>query len=232
MMVGLTGPLTPAILDEWRQRQFGGLRLPADEPAAGVAGARALIDSVRAVMTHPLLAATQHEGANITAAAQRLQAEGFDIDLAPDADVAAGRSPASVAQNVTAAIAGIHAAGIYAVASVSANSLQAQQWLPLRAAIGAHVDMVMAPDLGVAAVRSQLGFKGVLISEDLRSQTADAAVRFLKDGGDMVLISPDIAAADDTYDAIHTAVLSGSYERVKLDASVQRLLSLGLRFMP
>jgi len=233
MMVGLTEPLTPAILDDWRQRQFGGLRLlPTDQHAADMAGIRALIDSVRAVMTHPLLAATQHEGANITEAAQRLQAEGFDIDLAPDADVAAGRSPASVAQNVTAAIAGIHAAGIYAVASVSTQSLQAQQWLPLRAAIGARVDMVMAPDIGVAALRSQLGFNGVLISGDLRSQKADAAVRFLKDGGDMVLISPDIVAADDAYDAIHTAVLSGSYKRPQLDASVQKLLSLGLRFMP
>jgi hypothetical protein len=48
----------------------------------------------------------------------------------------------------------------------------------------------------------------------------------------MVLVSHDIALADATYDAIHAAVLDGSYPRAQLDGSMQRLLSLGLRFMP
>jgi beta-glucosidase-like glycosyl hydrolase len=59
-----------------------------------------------------------------------------------------------------------------------------------------------------------------------------AAVRFLTNGGDMVIVSHDVAVADATYDAIHQAVLSGVYPRTQLDASVQRLLSLGLRYMP
>ena len=59
-----------------------------------------------------------------------------------------------------------------------------------------------------------------------------AAVRFLKNGGDMVTVSHDIAVADTTYAALHAAVLNGSYPRAQLDASVQKLLSLGLRYMP
>jgi hypothetical protein len=48
----------------------------------------------------------------------------------------------------------------------------------------------------------------------------------------MVIVSHDIAVADATYGAIHAAVLNGSYPRAQLDGSVQKLLSLGLRYMP
>ena len=48
----------------------------------------------------------------------------------------------------------------------------------------------------------------------------------------MVIVAHDIAVADATYAAIHAAVLSGSYPRAQLDGSVQKLLSLGLRYMP
>jgi hypothetical protein len=47
-----------------------------------------------------------------------------------------------------------------------------------------------------------------------------------------VTVAHDLEVADATYDAIHAAVLDGSYGRTKLDASVQKLLNLRLRFMP
>lgn len=59
-----------------------------------------------------------------------------------------------------------------------------------------------------------------------------ATVRFLANGGDMPIVSHDIAVADAIFDAIHAAVLGGTYPRAQLDASVQKLLSLGLRYMP
>jgi translation initiation factor RLI1 len=59
-----------------------------------------------------------------------------------------------------------------------------------------------------------------------------AAVRFLTDGGDMVIVSHDLAVADATDDAVHAAVLDGTYPRAQLDASVQKLLNLSLKFMP
>jgi len=88
-------------------------------------------------------------------------------------------------------------------------------------------------------VPKDLGYQGVIVSDDLEmgslipsDSPPAAAVRFLKNGGDMVIVSRDIAVADATYAAIHNAVLNGTYPRGQLDASVQRLLSLGLRYMP
>jgi hypothetical protein len=48
----------------------------------------------------------------------------------------------------------------------------------------------------------------------------------------MVIVSHDLAVADATDDAIHAAVLNGTYPRAQLDATVQKLLNLTLKFMP
>ncbi|HET9848172.1 MAG TPA: glycoside hydrolase family 3 N-terminal domain-containing protein [Candidatus Dormibacteraeota bacterium] len=315
MMVGFKGPLTPSVLDDWRQRQFGGLVvMPLNQNAHTPAAIRQLIASVRGVMAHPLLAATNQEGGTVCfsetrvpclagarqAAAQGpaavegemstmsegLKALGFDINFAPVADVwdgvqpvmgerSYGQSPQLVAQDVTAAIAGIHAAGMYAAAKhfpgqgtanadtqvalplvgESAQTLITRDWVPFKAAVDAHVDMVMIGHLNVPAIdpsapasmsvtvmrdlRSELGYQGIVISDDLEMGALSpqypppiAAVRFLENGGDMVIVSHSIGVADATYDAIHTAVLNATYPRAQLDASVQKLLSLGNRYMP
>lgn len=280
MMVGFKGPLTPATLADWRQHQFGGLIVvPINQNAPDPAAIRQLIQSVRAVMVHPVLTATNQEGGTVcfqetrvpcmagarqvgsqgpgavqsvmTTMSQGLKALGFDINFAPVADVwdgvhpfmnerSYGKDPQAVAQDVTAAIAGIHAAGIYAAAKhESAQTLHTQDWIPFRAAMAARVDFVSVPSSDLQVLRTELGYQGVIISGDLQLgvPTPDfpppsAAVRFLANGGDMVMVSHDIAVADATYDAIHAAVLSGAYPRAQLDASVQKLLSLGLRYMP
>ena len=227
MMVGFTGPLTPAILEDWRQHQFGGLIVvPINQNGGDDTAIRQLIQSVRGVMLHPLMAATDHGGgtgqSEMAASSRGLKALGFDINLLPVAD----------AQDVTAAVAGIHAAGMYASARDSTD---------LRAVIAAHAEFVVVGHLNVPsiAVPKDLGYQGVIISDDLQMGAPSpqylppaAAVRFLKNGGDMVIVSHDIAVADATYAAVHAAVLNGSYPRAQLDASVQKLLSLGLRYMP
>ncbi|HEX9095411.1 MAG TPA: glycoside hydrolase family 3 N-terminal domain-containing protein [Candidatus Dormibacteraeota bacterium] len=315
MMVGFTGPATPAVLDDWRRHQFGGLIVDSiNQNAQDPAAIRQLIQSVRGVMAHPVLTATNQEGGTVcfretrvpclagarqvgpqgpaavqsemTSMSQGLKALGFDINFAPVADVwdgvhpsmrerSYGQNPQAVAQDVTAAIAGIHAAGIYAAAkdfpgrgaaeadsqlmlplvSESAQTLRSSDWVPFQAAIAAHADFVMvvhlnAPALDPAAptsmsaavlrmLRTDLGYPGVIISDDLQTGALasefpppTAAVRFLVNGGDMVIVAHDIGVADATYDAIHTAVLNGAYPRTQLDTSVQKLLSLGLRYMP
>ena len=226
MMVGFTGPPTPAILEDWRQHQFGGLIVvPINQNGGDDTAIRQLIQSVRGVMLHPLMAATDHGGgtgqSEMAASSRGLKALGFDINLLPVAD----------AQDVTAAVAGIHAAGMYASARDSTD---------LRAVIAAHAEFVVVGHLKVPsiAVPKDLGYQGVIISDDLQATALSpqnppaAAVRFLKNGGDMVIVAHDIAVADATYAAIHAAVLSGSYPRAQLDGSVQKLLSLGLRYMP
>jgi len=315
MMVGFQGPLTPAVLDDWRQRQFGGLIVvPINQNAQDPTAIQQLIQSVRGVMAHPLVAATNQEGGTVCFLETRvpclagarqaapngpsavqsemrtmsegLKALGFDINFAPVADVwdgthpfmserSYGQNPQLVAQDVTAAIAGIHAAGMYAAAkhfpghgtanadshlnlpvvSESAQTLRNRDWVPFRAAIGARVDFVMIAHLSVPSIdqsapasmsatvlqllRSELGYQGLVISDDLQMGALSsqypppaAAVRFLSNGGDMAIVSHDLGVADATYDAIHAAVLHGIYRRAQLDASVQKLLNLGLRFMP
>jgi beta-N-acetylhexosaminidase len=281
MMVGFKGPLTPAILADWRQHQFGGLIVvPINQNATDPAAIRGLIQSVRSVMAHPVLTATDQEGGTVcfkearvscmagarqvgsrgpaavqsemTTMSQGLKAVGFDINFAPVADVwdgvhpvmselSYGQNPQTVAQDVAAAIAGIHAAGIYAVAKrLSVQTPQTRDWIPFQAAIASHVEFVMmASSSQLHTVRTELGYQGVIISDDLQMDALgpefpppSAAVRFLANGGDMVMVSHDIAVADATYDAVHAAVLNGIYPRVQLDASVQKLLNLGLRYMP
>jgi beta-N-acetylhexosaminidase len=295
MMVGFQGPLTPAILAAWRQRQFGGLIVvPINQNAPDPGAIRQLIQSVRGVMAHPVLVATNQEGGTVcfqetqvpclagarqvatkgpgavqsqmASMSQGLKALGFDINFAPVADVwdglhpsmserSYGQNPQAVAQDVTAAIAGIHAAGLYAAAKHFPGQGTARDLIPFRAAVASHVEFVLVGHLNAPAIdpsapaslsprvlqllRSELGYQGVIISDDLQmgALTSDfpppaAAVRFLASGGDMVIVSHDLAVADATYDAIHAAVLSGAYPRVQLDGSVLKLLSLGLRFMP
>ena len=156
MMVGFTGPITPAILADWRSHQFGGLIVvPINQNAPDPAAIRRLIQSVRGVMAHPVLTATNQEGGTVcfqetrvpcmagarqagaqgpgavqsemTSMSQGLKALGFDINFAPVADVwdgvhpfmserSYGQNPHAVAQDVSAAVAGIHAAGLYATA--------------------------------------------------------------------------------------------------------------------
>src|SRR6202521_1512781 len=294
MMVGFKGPLIPAVLHDWRQHQFGGLLVvPVKQNAQNAAAIRQLIQSVRGVMLHPLMAATNQEGGTVcfletgvpclagarqvapegptavqselATMSRGLKALGFDINFAPVADVwdgshpfmserSYGENPQLVAQDVSAAIAGIHAAGMYAAAKHFPGDGK-RDFTPFQAAIAAHVEFVMVGHLNLPSIdpsvptsmsatvlqilRNELGYQGVVISDDLQMGALgpqypppSAAVRFLKNGGDMVIISHDIAVADASYAAIHAAVLNGSYPRAQLDASVQKLLSLGLRYMP
>ena len=315
MMVGLKGRLTQAVLDDWKQRQFGGLIVvPINQNAQDATAIKQLIQSVRGVMAHPLVASTNQEGGTVcfletgipclagarqvgpqgpgavqnemTSMSRGLKALGFDINFAPVADVwdgvhpfmserSYGQNPQAVAQDVSAAIAGIHAAGMYATAkhfpghgtadadshyklplvTESSQTLRDRDWVPFKAAIAAHVDMVMVAHLNVPAIdggaptsmssavmqalRTGLGYQGIVISDDMQMGALSpqypppaASVRFLENGGDMVIVSHDIEVADAAYDAIYAAVQNGSYHRSQLDASVQKLLSLRLQYMP
>ena len=315
MMVGFQGAASPAVLADWRQRQYGGLIVvPINQNGSAPGAIQRVIQSVRAVGTHTLLVSTNQEGgtvcfrethvpclagarqagpqgpraieAEMRTMSSGLRALGFDINFAPVADVwdgvhpfmserSFGQSPLVVGQDVTAAIVGIHTAGMYAAAkhfpghgsadadshlslplvSESFATVRSRDWVPFQAAIRAGVDFVMVGHLNVPALdataptsmsaavmralRQDLGYRGVVISDDLQMGALSpqyppsvAAVRFLSNGGDMVIVSHDLTVADATDDAIHAAVLNGTYPRAQLDASVQKLLNLTLKFMP
>src|SRR5207237_3216533 len=114
MMVGFRGPVTDAVLADWRRRQFGGLLIVnLNRNATTAAEMTALIGAVRAAGRHRLIAATDQEGGRICVAASTvpclampvgemgtvrmataLRNLGFDLDLGPVSDVCSG--PASI----------------------------------------------------------------------------------------------------------------------------------------
>src|ERR1700674_3004470 len=147
MMVGFQGSLSSGVLRDWKRHQFGGLLVVNGNHNAGSAASmRALIASVRGVVRHRLVAATDQEGGQVCLAissvpcmpmpvgrsgtiqmASALKSLGFDLDLGPVADVCNGpgsimwgrcygTDPASVATSVGAAVDGIHAARMLSAA--------------------------------------------------------------------------------------------------------------------
>jgi len=85
----------------------------------------------------------------------------------------------------------------------------------------------------VSLLRSQLGFKGAILSDDMEmgaitasTPTPEAAVEFLAAGGDMVMVAHDMPVADATYEAIRSAVQSGRLPRARLDEAVKTLAGL------
>jgi len=128
-------------------------------------------------------------------------------------------------------------------------TIRARDLPPFQAAIAHGVDFVLlghlfypaldparSADLSPATVqllRSELGFRGAIISDDMEmgaitasTPTSEAAVEFLIAGGDMVMVAHHLAVADATYDAIKAASLSGRLPRARLDEAVAALESL------
>ena len=118
--------------------------------------------------------------------------------------------------------------------------------VPFRAVVEAGVPMVMVGHLvypaldyerpaslspiAIGLLREELGFNGVLVTDDLTMEgarrdgtTADAALRAVEAGMDLLIISgpPEDQAA--AYDAVVTAVESGTITRERVDASVERI---------
>ena len=117
---------------------------------------------------------------------------------------------------------------------------------PFRAAVEAGVPMVMMGHLvypavdperpaslspaAVGLLRDELGFDGVIVTDDLIMEgarrggtTAETALRAVEAGVDLLIISgpPEEQAA--AYDAIVAAVESGEIPRERIDASVERI---------
>ena len=303
MMVGFEGPLTDAILGDWRQRQFGGLLIVnLNHNASSPEAMKALIATIRGAGGHRLIAATDQEGGGVclavstipcypmpvgqartTAMASAVRELGFDLVLGPVADVCSGpgsimwgrcygTSPSSVAAAVGAVVDAIHAAGMLSAAkhfpghgdtSVSSETslprineslatLESRDWPPFKAAVAHGVDFVLlghlyypaldtvhSADLSpvtIQRLRSDVGFRGAIISDDMEmgaitnsTPATEAAVEFLVNGGDMVMIAHHISVADATYNAIKAAVASGRLKRSRLDQAVAALQALPYR---
>lgn len=112
IMVGFQGALTPAVLADWKQHQYGGLLIVnLNHNASTSAQMSALISQIRSASDHRVIAATDQEGGGVcialssvpcapmpvgqaqtTKMADALKAVGFDLDLGPVSDVCSGSS--------------------------------------------------------------------------------------------------------------------------------------------
>jgi beta-N-acetylhexosaminidase len=120
---------------------------------------------------------------------------------------------------------------------------------PFAAAIDAGVPMVMVGHLVYPAIdpgrpaslskdainklRGDLGFEGVVVTDDLamagatgEGTVADAAVKAVGAGADLLVISSAPQEQADAYDAVVEAVRSGEIPRSRIRESVGRLLSV------
>jgi beta-N-acetylhexosaminidase len=131
----------------------------------------------------------------------------------------------------------------------SLATLESREWPPFKAAISHGTDFVLlghlyypvidtvhSADLSpvtIRMLRSDLGFKGAIISDDMEmgaitnsTPAPEAAVELLVNGGDMVMIAHDLSVANATYAAIKAAVASGRLPRSRLDQAVAALQAL------
>jgi len=131
----------------------------------------------------------------------------------------------------------------------SLATLRTREFPPFEAAAQHGVDFVLLGHLYYPAInpthsadlapetipllRNEVGFHGAVISDDMEmgavtssTPVTVAAVQFLQDGGDMVMIAHQLEDADAVYDAILAAVNDGTLPRSRLDEAVAALLAL------
>jgi len=136
-----------------------------------------------------------------------------------------------------------------------ATRLTAVELHPFREAIRAGVPAIMAGHLLVPALdpdrpatvsrriltdllRGELGFDGVLISDDLEMRgiadgwgVSEAAVEFLTAGGDLVLICADPEAPRKAIGAVRSALAAGRLAESRVSESLARIARLKARYV-
>jgi beta-N-acetylhexosaminidase len=129
------------------------------------------------------------------------------------------------------------------------ETLRSYDLPPFEAAVKAGVPMVMVGHLlypaidadrpaslspeAVKLLRGELGFEGVVVTDDLAMAGASggrsparAAVEAVEAGADLLIISSQPEQQADAYDAVVEAVESGEISRERVESSVGRLLQV------
>ncbi|TJY43339.1 beta-N-acetylhexosaminidase [Cohnella pontilimi] len=136
----------------------------------------------------------------------------------------------------------------------TAAQLEQMEWVPFKAAIDAHIEAVMVahilfplidPDAPASfskviigeQLRGKLGFHGVVITDDFTMGAiadnygiADAAVRSVQAGTDIILVAHGYDNAHEVYEALLQSVRSGRISESRIDESVARILQLKQKY--
>jgi len=133
------------------------------------------------------------------------------------------------------------------------QTLQSYDLPPFEAAVDAGVPMVMVGHLvypaidphnpaslsrdAISMLRRDLGFKGVVVTDDLAmagarggGKPAEAAVKAVEAGADLLVVSSPPQQQADAYDTVVAAVESGEIPRSRVHKSVERLLRVKERY--
>jgi beta-N-acetylhexosaminidase len=136
------------------------------------------------------------------------------------------------------------------------DALDRIELVPFRRAVDADVAGIMSAHIVFPAVdpsgapatlsqsvmtgllRDRLGFKGLALSDDMGAMKAitdnfapgDAAVRAVKAGVDMMILSAEVGRQRQARDGLLAAVKSGEISRARLDQAVRNVLTVKARF--
>lgn len=130
------------------------------------------------------------------------------------------------------------------------EQLEAMEWIPFRTAIDEKADAIMVahilfplidPDAPASLskviigeqLRGKLGYDGVVITDDMTMGAiaknygiAEASVRSVQAGSDILLIAHGYDTAKDVYDKLLSSVKLGEISEDRIDESVHRILVL------
>jgi beta-N-acetylhexosaminidase len=136
------------------------------------------------------------------------------------------------------------------------DELERIELVPFRAAIDAGVAGIMSAHIVFPAVdpsgdpatlsqsvmtgllRERLGFKGLAVSDDMGAMKAitdnytpaDAAVRAVQGGVDLLILSAEVAQQRQARDGLLAAVKDGRITRERLDRAIRNVLTVKARF--
>mgnify|MGYP000315436982 CR=1 FL=1 len=96
----------------------------------------------------------------------------------------------------------------------------------------------LSPTILSGLLRQELGFSGVILSDDLEmraildhTRVGDAAIRSLQAGADMLLICKSRTLATDTFQALERAVTAGELDPTTMKASLARIHAVKQQFV-
>lgn len=134
------------------------------------------------------------------------------------------------------------------------DQLKAYSFIPFQAAIDGGADAMMvthisypnidkkyissvSPTFIAEILRGQMGFAGVVFSDDLRMEglrskytVGEGAVLHILAGGDVVLIGKSADLKKQVLDSLNSAVQQGRITRERLEESVRRILELKIKY--
>jgi beta-N-acetylhexosaminidase len=105
-------------------------------------------------------------------------------------------------------------------------------------ALDAQRPATLSPTILTGLLREQLGFEGVIVSDDLEMHAisdhhgvGEAAVQAILAGADLLLVCKDRSKAITAMDAVRAAVENETISQDRLAASVQRIAEVKRRFL-